>query len=61
MAHIRLGELLVKTGHLSEPDLARALDEQKKWGGRIGRILREMNLVTEEILLKALTKQLALD
>jgi Type II secretion system (T2SS), protein E, N-terminal domain len=60
MAHIRLGELLVRTGNLSEEGLARALDEQKKWGGRLGRILREMNLVTEDVLLKALTKQLGL-
>jgi hypothetical protein len=60
MAHIRLGELLVKAGHLSEEGLARALDEQKKWGGRLGRILREMNLVPDEVLLKALTKQLGL-
>ncbi len=60
MAHIRLGELLVRAGHLTEDDLARALQEQKRWGGRLGRILREMNLVTEEILLKALTKQLGL-
>jgi hypothetical protein len=60
MAHIRLGELLVKAGHLSEDGLTRALEEQKKWGGRLGRILREMNLVSEAILLKALTKQLGL-
>jgi hypothetical protein len=60
MAQIRLGELLVKAGHLSADALARALDEQRKWGGRIGRVLREMNLVTEDLLLKALCKQLGL-
>ena len=60
MAHIRLGELLVRAGHLSEAGLASALEEQKKWGGRLGRILREMNLVSEEVLLVALSKQLGL-
>jgi hypothetical protein len=60
MAQIKLGELLVKAGHLSADALARALDEQRKWGGRIGRVLREMNFVTEEILIKALSKQLGL-
>jgi hypothetical protein len=60
MPQIKLGELLVKAGHLSADALARALEEQRKWGGRIGRVLREMNLVTEEILIKALCKQLGL-
>jgi hypothetical protein len=45
---------------LKEGDLSRALEEQKKWGGRLGRILREMNLVEEDVLLKALSKQLGL-
>lgn len=60
MAHIKLGELLVRTGHLTPEALQNALDEQKKWGGRLGRILMEMNLVSQDILMKALSKQLGL-
>lgn len=60
MAHIKLGELLVRAGHLAPEALQSALDEQKKWGGRLGRILMEMDLVSEDILMKALSKQLGL-
>ncbi len=58
MAHIKLGELLVRTGYLQEQGLRQALEEQQKWGGRLGRILVEMKLVSEDVVLKALCKQL---
>ncbi len=56
---IRLGELLVRAGVLDEYKLKAALAEQQRWGGRIGKILVDMNFVSEEILVKALSKQLA--
>jgi hypothetical protein len=57
-ARIKLGELLVRAGVLDDFKLKAALAEQHRWGGRLGRILVEMNFVTEDLLVKALSKQL---
>jgi hypothetical protein len=57
-ARIKLGELLVRAGVLDEFKLKAALAEQQKWGGRLGRILVEMNFLTEDLLVRALSKQL---
>lgn len=58
MARKRIGEILVQAGVLAEPGLAAALSEQQRWGGHLGRILVDMRLVTEEVLVKALSAQL---
>jgi hypothetical protein len=57
-ARIKLGELLVRAGVLDDFKLKAALAEQQRWGGRLGRILVEMNFVSEDLLVKALSKQL---
>ncbi len=54
-----LGEILVESG-LSAERLRKALDLQKKRGGRIGTLLIRLNFVTEEDVLKALGAQLGL-
>lgn len=60
MPAIKLGELLVKANVLQEAQLRSALSEQSRWGGRIGEVLVRMTLVTEDLLLRALSKQLGL-
>ena len=55
---IRLGELLVRAGVLDEFKLKAALAEQQRWGGKLGKILVDMNFVSEDLLVKALSKQL---
>ena len=55
---IRLGELLVRAGVIDEMKLKAALAEQHRWGGRLGKILVDMNYVSEDLLVKALSKQL---
>jgi hypothetical protein len=55
---IRLGDLLVRAGVVSEFDVQRALNEQKRWGGRLGTTLVRMGVLTEDLLVKALAKQL---
>ncbi|MEQ8978164.1 MAG: hypothetical protein RL846_09565, partial [Deltaproteobacteria bacterium] len=55
---IRLGELLVRAGVIDELKLKAALSEQQKWGGRLGKILVDMSFVSEDLLVKALSKQL---
>jgi hypothetical protein len=57
---IRLGELLIRAGLISELQLNAALAEQKKWGGRLGRILVDMKFLSEDMLVKGLAKLLAL-
>jgi general secretion pathway protein E len=54
-----LGEILVESG-LSPERLKKALDHQKKRGGRIGTLLLRLNFVKEEDVLKALSVQLGL-
>ena len=58
MARRRIGEILVQAGVLSEDGLRTALAEQQRWGGHLGRILVDMRLVSEEVLVKALSAQL---
>ena len=54
-----LGEILVESG-LSAERLKKALDLQKKRGGRIGTLLIRLNFVTEAEMLTALGLQIGL-
>lgn len=56
---IRLGDLLVESGVISEAQLQQALAEQKKSGSRLGRTLIEMGIVEEDRMLAVLSQQLA--
>ena len=55
-----LGEILVDEVGLSAERLKKALDHQKKRGGRIGTLLIRLNYVKEEDVLKALSTQLGI-
>lgn len=57
---VRMGELLVKAGVITDDQLRRALQEQRQWGGKIGDILVRMDFLTEEVLVRALSKQLSI-
>ena len=54
---IRIGDLLVKAGVITDAQLKQALAEQAQWGGKLGDILVRMEFVTEEVLVRALSKQ----
>src|SRR3954470_16233372 len=54
---IKIGDLLVKAGVITELQLKAALAEQQHWGGKLGDILVRMEFVTEEVLVRALSKQ----
>lgn len=60
MARKKLGEMLVEAGVLSEQGLRMALNEQKRWGGTLGRTLVEMKLLSEAELVRVLSLQLSL-
>src|SRR5258705_8729381 len=55
---VRLGELLVNQQLISEEQLKLALDEQKRSGRKLGRVLIDSGYVTEEGISQALAKQL---
>ncbi|MEX0623473.1 GspE/PulE family protein [Saccharospirillum sp.] len=55
---IRLGDLLVESGLISEGQLGLALQEQKHTGKKIGRVLVDMGLVPENKLLTTLSRHL---
>ncbi|MEZ0395459.1 MAG: ATP-binding protein [Anaerolineales bacterium] len=58
----RLGEYLVQAGHITEEDLQRALEYQKKSksSGRylLGQALLELKLIDQETLNRAITEQI---
>ncbi len=57
---IRLGDLLVEQGLISEDQLNQALAEQKKTGQKLGRTLITLGYVTEDQMLEVLSSQLQL-
>ncbi|MHB8875448.1 MAG: GspE/PulE/PilB domain-containing protein [Myxococcaceae bacterium] len=56
----RLGEILRDAGVVTEQQLSAALQEQRKWGGKLGRTLVEMGFVDEDSMTLALSRQLNL-
>jgi MSHA biogenesis protein MshE len=55
---IRLGDLLIQEGLLTDEQLQSALAEQKRSGRKLGRIFVDSGYVTEEGIAKALARQL---
>src|SRR3989304_8539884 len=55
---LRLGELLVRQAVVTDAQLTVALEQQKKTGRKLGRVLVESGFVTEEGLSRALARQL---
>ena len=55
---IRLGDLLVQNGIISEDQLMTALAEQKRCGRKLGKMLVELKYVEERQLLEFLSRQL---
>jgi MSHA biogenesis protein MshE len=55
---VRLGDLLIQQGLLTEDQLKIALDEQKRTGRKLGRVFVESGYVTEEGISQALARQL---
>lgn len=55
---VRLGDLLVDAGLITEGQLSLALKEQKQTGKKIGRVLVDMGLVPENKLLGTLSDHL---
>ena len=57
MAHLKLGEILIKQGLINDEQLKKAIEFQKKGKGRIGEILIKLGYITEENMAAALSTQ----
>lgn len=55
---VRLGDLLIQQGLLTEEQLSIALGEQKRTGRKLGRVFVDSGYVTEEGISQALARQL---
>ena len=58
---LRLGDLLVKYNVLSEEDLQKGLELQKGSGKKLGEVLVENNICTDEAIADALSDQLNIE
>ncbi len=56
----RLGEVLVQQGLLSLHQLEQALAEQKRTGRKLGRVLSDLNLVTDQAIGLTIAEQMKL-
>jgi len=54
---LRIGELMVKNGLITMDQLAKAVEEQKRHGGKLGTILVRMGILAEKELLEFLSRQ----
>jgi type IV pilus assembly protein PilB len=54
----KLGDMLKDAGVLDEFQLQTALSHQRSWGGKLGKILIELDFVKEEKLAKAISDKL---
>lgn len=57
---IRIGDLMVQNGVISEAQLTSALAEQRKTGRKLGRTLIDLGYIDEDRFLDFLSKQLAI-
>src|SRR2546423_257111 len=58
MTHLRLGEILMKQGLITEGQLQQAIDAQKVQKERIGEVFLKLGIITESELAAALGTQL---
>ena len=56
----RLGDTLVASGVITEEQLQKALNDQKRTGMKLGEVLIQSKLITESKLIETLATQLKL-
>ena len=58
---IRLGDLLVEAGSITQEQLMSALEKQKKTGMKLGVTLVDEGVITEDDIAEALGRQLGIE
>lgn len=61
MAYMRLGDLLIAAGAITDEQLQAALQAQKTSGQRLGDVLIDSGVITQRQLIDALQMQLGVD
>ncbi|MDI6758791.1 MAG: ATPase, T2SS/T4P/T4SS family [Candidatus Omnitrophota bacterium] len=56
--YLKLGELFLKEGLITENQLEKAIDAQKKEGSRLGEVLIKLGMIKEDQMVSVLGKQL---
>ena len=59
--YLRLGDLLISAGLITEEQLQEGLRLQKGTGKRLGTVLQENGFITESELIEALQMQLGIE
>ena len=58
---IRVGDLLVQRGYITDEQLSDALEEQQKTKGKLGQVLIDMGFITEEQFAGVICAQLGIE
>ena len=58
---IRIGDLLVEAGAITDDQLQQALAKQKEDGGMLGNIIMDMGFISRELLITVLTTQMGIE
>lgn len=58
---IRLGDVLVQKGIITDEQLTQALEEQKRVGGMLGEVMVTLGIVSENALVDTLCEQLGIE
>ena len=61
MKYVRLGDLLVKSGAITQAQLEQALELQANTGERLGSVLQKHGFITEKQLIDTLMSQLGVE
>ena len=60
MVQLKLGEILLREGAISQESLGKALQVQQEQGKLIGDVLFEMGMVSEQVVAEAIANQFSL-
>ncbi|MCK5178757.1 MAG: type II secretion system protein GspE, partial [Candidatus Omnitrophica bacterium] len=60
MQHLKIGEILIQQGLITENQLNKAIEHQRTEKGRLGEILIKLGIITEENMTAALGSQLGI-
>jgi len=58
--YLKLGELLIKEGLITQADLEKAINSQRQDGGRLGETIVKLGIAKEEEIVRVLGKQLGI-
>ncbi len=58
---IRIGDILIAAGAITDEQLQQTLDHQKEHGGKLGSLLVELGFISNDVLITLLTSQLGID